>query len=66
MVKAVDAVEHAGLAGAVGADDGEYLSFANIEAHVRQRLDAAEGQAYISHFHRHFSCFIHAFETPLR
>ena len=48
-VHAVDAVEHAALAGAVGADDGAHLVLAHVEADVGERLHAAEAQADVAH-----------------
>ena len=44
VVHAVDHVEHRALAGAVGPDDGADLVLAHVEAHVGQRLHAAEGE----------------------
>ena len=43
-VEAADAVEQAGLAGAVGADDGHDLAVVDVEAHAVERGDAAEGE----------------------
>ena len=45
-IAARDAVQHRGLAGAVGADDGEQLAPAHLAAHVGQGVHAAEPQAY--------------------
>jgi hypothetical protein len=44
VVEAVDAVQHRGLAGPVRPDDGADLALADVEGHVRERLDAAEAQ----------------------
>ena len=43
-VDAVDHVQHRALAGAVRADDGADLVLAHVEAHVGERLHAAEGE----------------------
>ncbi|MOA14608.1 hypothetical protein D3C78_1347190 [compost metagenome] len=40
-----DRRQHGGLAGAVGADDGNDLPFADAQAGVAQRLDLAVGNA---------------------
>ena len=50
LVESADAVEQAGLAGAVGTDDGEYFALFDFEAYVEQRSDAAEAQLHISNF----------------
>jgi hypothetical protein len=42
LVEAVDDVEHRGLAGAVGADDGADFPFSNVEGDVRNGLHPAE------------------------
>jgi len=42
LVESADAVEQAGLAGAVGTDDGEYFALFDFKAYVEQRGDAAE------------------------
>ena len=47
LVEAVDAVEKGGLAGAVGSDDGQDLVVLDIEADVRERVDAAEAQRHV-------------------
>src|SRR6185312_11563468 len=47
LLRAVDAVDHVeerALAGAVGADDGADLVLAHVEAHLGERLHAAEGE----------------------
>src|SRR5207244_9865435 len=44
VVEAVDDVEHRGLAGAVGPDDGANLALADVERDAGDRLDAAEGE----------------------
>jgi hypothetical protein len=44
-VVAADAVQQAGLAGPVGPDDGEYLTFLYRETDPGQGLDAAEMEA---------------------
>src|SRR5688500_13088630 len=54
-VDAVDAVEHRALAGAVGTDDGADLVLAHVEADVRQRLHAAEGEADVAHVEDHLA-----------
>src|SRR5262249_48783933 len=46
-VDAADAVEDAGLAGAVRADDGEELMRFDIEAHAGEGRHAAEAQAQV-------------------
>src|SRR5439155_13639108 len=46
-VHAADAVDQAGLARAVGSDDGDQLARANLHAHVLQRVDAAEPQGNV-------------------
>ncbi len=46
-VDAADAIEDAGLAGAVGADDGEELAGVDLEAHPGQGGHAAEAQAQV-------------------
>jgi hypothetical protein len=43
-VDAADQVEHRGLAGAVGADQGEHLALPDIEAHVVDGQHAAEAR----------------------
>jgi hypothetical protein len=52
-VEAVDDVEHRGLAGAVGADDGADLALAHVEGDVGDRLDAAEGERDVVHLEQH-------------
>ena len=49
-VAAGDAVEHRGLAGAVGADDRKQLALADAEADMTERPDTAEVQGYVSGF----------------
>ena len=44
FIKAVDTVEQAGLARAVGTDDGQYLVLADIEVDIGERPHAAEPQ----------------------
>ena len=44
MVDAAHAVEHAGLAGAVGADQGEQLARCHRERHAVEHRQAAEAQ----------------------
>ena len=44
MIEAVDAVEHRRLAGAVRADDGADLAFADVERDAGERSDPAEGE----------------------
>ena len=46
-VDAVDHVQHRALAGAVGADDGAHLVLAHVEAHLGERLHAAEGERHV-------------------
>ena len=46
-VDAADAVEDAGLARAVGADDGEELAALDLEAHPGEGGDAAEAQVQV-------------------
>ena len=50
MVDAVDAVEHAALAGPVRADDGEDFMLAYLEAHVGESLDPSEGERDVVDF----------------
>jgi hypothetical protein len=52
MVQAVDAVEHDGFAGAVGADDGVYLPLPDIKTHP------GEG-GYLSEMHVNIIYFQH-------
>ncbi len=42
LVEAVDDVEHGGFAGAIGADNGADLAFADVERDASERADAAE------------------------
>src|SRR5690606_14135966 len=49
-VEAADAVEHRGLAGAVGADDGQDLAVADVERHAIDRLQAAKAHAEVADF----------------
>jgi hypothetical protein len=44
MVETVDHVEHRSLAGAVRADNGDDFSAFDLEAHLLQRMHAAEPQ----------------------
>src|SRR5262249_32572317 len=44
LIKAVDDVEHRGLAGAVGADNGADFSAIDAEGYLGQRLHTAERQ----------------------
>src|SRR5262249_21570026 len=44
VIEAVDDVEQRGLAGAIGADDGADLAFADVEGNAADRLDPAEGE----------------------
>src|SRR5205807_4496553 len=46
-VDAADAVEDAGLAGAVGADDGEEVASVDLETHPGQGGHAAEAQMQV-------------------
>jgi hypothetical protein len=46
-IDAADAVEDAGLARAVGADDGEEVPGVDLQAHARQGGHAAEAQVQI-------------------
>jgi hypothetical protein len=46
-VDAADQVEHRGLAGAVGADQGEHLAGLHVKAHVVDRQHAAEAHAEV-------------------
>src|SRR6202022_1689062 len=48
-VAAGDAVDHRGLAGAVGTDDGEQLAVADGEADIGERAHAAKPQRYSAH-----------------
>jgi hypothetical protein len=56
FIEAVYAVEQAGLAGAVGAYDSQYLVFFYIHAHIYKRVDPPEGQGKI--FYLYFNLFI--------
>ena len=60
-VDAADEVEHRGLAGAVGADQGEHLAPAHVEADVVHGQHAAEADAEVAggkqHFLGHFRAF---------
>src|SRR5690606_29273452 len=47
-------VEHGGLAGAVGADDGAHLPLADVEGDVAQGLHAAEGKRDVLHLQQGF------------
>ena len=47
LVEAVDDVEHRRLAGAVRTYDGADLPLADVERHIRNRLDPAEGQRHV-------------------
>jgi hypothetical protein len=49
VVKVVDAVEHRGLAGAIGADDGQNLSLLSVETDSRQGLNPPEAQGNVMH-----------------
>jgi len=46
-VEAVDAVEQAGLAGAIRADDSQYFAFFYLDVDVGEGLQAAEGKGKI-------------------
>src|SRR5262245_37295365 len=46
LVEAVDDIEHRRLAGAVRTDDGADLAALDIERHVANDLDTAEGQRH--------------------
>jgi len=49
LLGAVEATEHVqqrALSRAIGADHGEHLVGAHLDAHVRQRRDAAEAQGH--------------------
>src|SRR5262249_19770856 len=48
-IAAGDAVEHRGLAGPVGPDDGEDLALLHLEADVAQRAHTAEADRYVRH-----------------
>ena len=45
-----DGVEHRGLAGTVGPDDGKHLALLDLETHVVDRLNAAKAQRYLADF----------------
>src|SRR4029077_18554911 len=47
LIEAVDDVEHRRLAGAVRADDGADLAFADVEGDIAQRFDAAERKRHV-------------------
>ena len=47
-VDAADEVEHRGLAGAVGADQGEHLALVDIEADIADGQYAAEADAQVA------------------
>ena len=51
--QAADAVEGGGLAGAVGADQGDDLPLAHMEADAVQRLDVAVFDLEIFDFEEH-------------
>src|SRR5258705_2761930 len=50
VIEAADDVEERGLAGAVGADDGQDLAALDLEAHLVQRHQRAEAHADGLHF----------------
>ena len=47
FVESANAVEQAGLARAIGTDDGEYFTLLDFQPDVEQRRDAAEAQLNI-------------------
>jgi len=47
FIEAVYAVEYAGLAGAVRADNSQYLSIPYIQAHVDKGLDTAKAEGEV-------------------
>src|SRR4051812_17069803 len=47
VIKAVDAVQHRGLAGPIRADDGADFALADVERHIGQRLHAAEAERHV-------------------
>ncbi len=52
-VKARDDVEHGGLARPVRPDDRPYLTIADVEGDIGDRIDAAEAQRDVLHLHQH-------------
>jgi len=50
LVETADAVEHRGLAGAVGADDGKHFLRTHVEARVVHGQQAAEAHAQVFDF----------------
>jgi len=46
-VEAVDAVEQAGLTGAVGADDSQYFTFFYLDVDISQGLQAAKSEGKV-------------------
>src|SRR5262245_45292875 len=47
VIEAVDNVEHRGLAGAVGTDDGADLALADVEGNIAQGTHAAKGKRHV-------------------
>src|SRR5258707_10359651 len=47
LVDAVDHVQHRALPGAVGSDDRAHLVLAHVEAHLGERLHAAERKRHL-------------------
>ena len=58
MVVAADGVDEGGLAGAVGADDGQDLAPVGLEAHPAQGVHPAERQVHILHFEQRRLCHL--------
>src|SRR5690606_27131245 len=54
-VDAVDDVQHGALARSVGTDDGAHLVRAHVEAHLRERLHAAERERDLLHLQDDFA-----------
>src|SRR5258708_12455733 len=57
MIEAVDDVEQRGLAGAIGADDGADLAFADVEGNAADRLDPAEGERHVLDREQHLASY---------
>ena len=49
LIETVDAVDQAGLASAIGTDDGVNLPGLNLKLHILQRFDSAETERHIVH-----------------